>query len=167
MKKKIMLFGTVLCMIFTMVFMGLYIYSTHKVSSIDLNNVQVVNGDNIVFMIDNVNKEKKIYSIYGVARNENIKYKYSNWVNGDGENLYKNYSIVLVNKKDKNIYKLKTYIKSYVSSNSTINEYSSIGEGLVAYVPFKYAGNNYKIAILFEDREQNMYLYYPEDEVVL
>ena len=88
-------------------------------------------------------------------------------MNGDGENLYKDYSIVLVNQKDKVIYKLKTYFKSYVSSNSVINEYSSIGEGVIAYAPFKYAGNNNKIAILFEDREHNLYLYYTKDEVVL
>lgn len=167
MKRKILLLGIAICMIFTFCFMGLYVYSTRKVSSIDLKNVEIIDDDNVIFMIDSINKEKKTYSIYAVARNENIKYKYSNWVNGDGENLYKDYSVVLVDKKENEIYKFKTYVKSYASENEKINEYSSSGDGLIAYVPLKYGGKDYKIAVLFEDRNHKMYLYYPEDEVAL
>lgn len=108
-----------------------------------------------------------MYEIYGVAKNENLKYKYNNWVTGPGENFYKDYSLVLVDSNRDTAYKFKTYIKAYSSSNGDVNKLSSEGNGFVSYIPKKYKKQNLKIAVLFKDRKNQMYLVYPEKEIQL
>ena len=77
--------------------------------------------------------------VYGAAKNSCIKYSFNNWVNGPGEDLYKNYSLVLVDENKDVIYKFKTYNKSFAASNEKVNALSSNGDGFVAYVPKKYS----------------------------
>ncbi len=166
-RKNVLLYGIISCLVITLLFTGLYVYTTHSVQSMDLKNVETIKDENIVFMIDSINDEKKIYSIYGVARNENLKYTYSNWVNGEGENVYKNFSIVLVDEKENVLYKLKTYVRVYGSSNEEIHKYSSNGDGFVAYAPLKFVNKKYRIAVVFENRENHMYIFYPKEEVTL
>ena len=88
-----------------------------------------------------------------------------NWVLGNGTQVYKNWTIVLTDGKN-TIYKLKSFVISYQSEDDSINQLSSTGNGMVAYVKNKELIDNkeLKIAVLFKDKSNNQYLLYPEKE---
>lgn len=165
MSHKLLYKGTILCLVITFCFMTLYIGTTRKVSKLSLSEVEVIKSQKTQAYIDNITQDNGAYIVYGAAKNSRIKYSFNNWVNGPGENLYKNYSLVLIDENNNVIYKFKTYNKSFVSSNEKVNALTSNGDGFVAYVPKKYADNDFRTGVLFTDRENHHYLVYLNKEI--
>ena len=165
MSHKLLYKGTVVCLVITFCFMTLYIGATRKASKLSLSEVEVIKSKKAQAYIDNITRDNGVYIVYGAAKNDRIKYSFNNWVNGPGENLYKNYSLVLIDENNNVIYKFKTYNKSFVASNEKVNALSSNGDGFVAYVPKKYAANDFRLCVLFTDRENHHYLVYLNKEI--
>lgn len=165
MSHKLLYKGTVVCLVITFCFMTLYIGTTRKVSKLSLSEVEVIKSKKTQAYIDNITQDNGVYIVYGAAKNSRIKYSFNNCVNGAGENLYKNYSLVLIDENNNVIYKFKTYNKSFVSSYEKVNALSSSGDGFVAYVPKKYAANDFRLGVLFTDRDNHHYLVYLNKEI--
>ena len=165
MSHKLLYKGTVVCLVITFCFMALYMVTTRKVSKLSLSAVEIIKSKKTQAYIDNITQDNGVYVVYGAAKNSYIKYSFNNWVNGPGENLYKNYSLVMIDKNIDTIYKFKTYNKSFVATNEKVNALSSSGDGFVAYVPKKYAANDFRLGVLFTDRENHHYLVYLNKEI--
>lgn len=165
MSHKLLYKGTILCLVITFCFLILYIGTTRKVSKLSLSEVKVINSQKAQAYVDNITQDNHVYIVYGAAKNSCIKYSFNNWVNGPGEDSYKNYSLVLVDENKDVIYKFKTYNKSFAASNEKVNALSSNGDGFVAYVPKKYSDKDFRFGVLFTNRENNNYLVYLDQEV--
>lgn len=165
MSHKLLYKGTVLCLVITFCFMALYMVTTRKVSKLSLSEVEIIKSKKTQAYIDNITQDNGVYIVYGAAKNSYIKYSFNNWVNGPGENLYKKYSLVLIDEDNNTVYKCKTYNKSFVASNEKVNALSSNGDGFVAYIPNKYSNKDFRLGVLFTDRENHNYLVYLNQEI--
>ena len=71
----------------------------------------------------------------------------------------------MIDKNIDTIYKFKTYNKSFVATNEKVNALSSNGDGFVAYIPNKYSNKDFRLGVLFTDRENHNYLVYLNQEI--
>lgn len=170
MKKKVFKIGFFVCLFIVAIFMIVYCLVERHISKTTMNNVTLIEtSENVKFYVESVSyDEKGVACIKAAAENNDILYDYFNWTGGPGTQPYKNWTIVLTDGKDI-IYKLKSFTRSYTSEDDTINQLSSTGNGIVAYVQNNELAQNknLKIAILFKDRSDNSYLLYPEEDTYL
>lgn len=73
--------------------------------------------------------------------------------------------MVLIDEDNNTVYKCKTYNKSFVATNEEVNALSSNGDGFVAYIPSKYSNKDFRLGVLFTDRESHNYLVYLNQEI--
>lgn len=167
MKKRVFKYGLFLSCAIVIIFMILYCQIEWHVSKQTFNNVDIIkSSENTKMYIESVTYDSNgVACIKCAAQNDNITYDYFNWVLGNGTQVYKNWTIVLTDGKN-TIYKLKSFVISYQSEDDSINQLSSTGNGMVAYVKNKELIDNkeLKIAVLFKDKSNNQYLLYPEKE---
>lgn len=161
--------GSIVCVIFTLIFMVLFLMTSRAASTIDISALPVLEStDHQRFYINDVSTDSHgTMYITGAAQNDSLTYNYVNWVLGPGQQVYKNVSLLLVDQTAQTAYKLKTYPYQYASENAVINEMTANGNGFIAYGDKKISkATDLTIAVMFEDPDKNCYILYPEEDKI-
>ena len=159
--------GVGICLVSTLLFKFSYILVNYHTKVIDITSIPIIEtNENRVLYIEEVSTDKDgVLYVTAATKNTDINYNYYNWVLGGGNNVYKKASILLVDKEEKNAYKLKTYPYAFNSKDDSVSDELCTGDGVLAYGNVKMLKeDSRKVAVLFEDREGNSYVLYPKEE---
>lgn len=170
-KNRIKKFHTILgvstCVVITILFMIVYIFINYHTKIIDITSIPVVKEDDKKTLhIESVSKDDNgVLYVTAAAENTDINYDYFNWVLGEGNQVYKKMSILLIANDEETAYKLKTYPYSFQSQHNSISNELCLNNGILAYGDVKMLEDGAKkLAVLFEDMEGNSYILYPKED---
>lgn len=161
------LIGIALCLLAAVLCMVFYLAVQRHTSVIDISKLPVLASDDQTYCRIDSTSEDEHGTIYitAVAQNEQMQYPYHNWVLGDGQGIYQNISLLLVNTKTNQAYQLKTYSHTVSSANEDASQ--GKGQGVIAYGKQEMLQEkSMVIAALFTDRDGKQSILYPKENKI-
>lgn len=124
------------------------VHSSISYQKIEYSEIQT--SESLVFEIESIEKDEHGYHIVGLAHDiENI-YEYSNWITGNGYNLYQNIQVFVYNQKE--AYALET-----ISLYDSLSVYACVEDidfsqfRFKVVVPEKFQG--FQLGVISVDRD--------------
>lgn len=168
MDKKYYILGTLACIILTVIMAVTYIICARHTYVIDIKNIPILSSsDNAYLYIDRIDIKDNVKVIFAAAKDGNIVYSYDNWVLGEGNDVYKNRSLLLVDPKSETARVLPSYPYLFTPETDLSNHQCYEYSGIKAYIDNSYSGSDRDllIAVLFKDRDGNKYICYQKGSI--
>ena len=161
-KNSLLIKFIIITFVFSFLITGVIYMSATKVSIVDMSEfIKVETSDLVRFKVKDVSSDTfGNINIKVLAMNSNIKYEFHNWTLGDGEGNYKNFQIAVV--QDGKCYLAKTYPFGVVLDEQDFEEGFYEGDGISCSMRNFKLEDEYQIAVVYSDRENQQYVVYQE-----
>ena len=141
-KNSRIILGIIACMFFSGGILFGSIWKCRQVKKLDCSDIPIQKEEKGVWfdVTDLSFDDNGVLYITARAENDKIQYKYKNWVLGEGKNVYRNMSMILIAEDGKTAYRLPTYPHAGASQSADQAEESTTN-GIIAYAPRKILKN--------------------------
>ncbi len=161
----------ILSLLVSIVVIFIYQFDNFRIKKVDSIDTKYIEKDSEQYLmnIDDIVNGEKYIEIDGWALEKGVINKYFNWVSGEGEAVYNNNQVVLVDDND-NVYSLNTISSPRADVIESIGDgidYSKCGFKALAKKSKLKSNTTYKVGVILTTLEKEKILIVSEKEIEL